>query len=126
MGNAGTLLYNDKADFAWVGGHHANPGRIIPREQLIKHGEQIKAPKSEYKHGTSFIAACKGETKTHSPFSVAGTLTEVIHLGIICQYLNTELNFDPKKKQFIGNDKANFLLSGPPPRKGWEEFYGIV
>ena len=47
-------------------------------------------------------------------------------LGIICQRLNEELNFNRKKERFTNNDRANALLEGPAPRKGWEEFYGMV
>ena len=44
-------------------------------------------------------------------------------LGIVCQSLNEELNFDRKREKFINNDRANALLK---PRKGWEEFYKMV
>ena len=47
-------------------------------------------------------------------------------LGIVCQSLNEELNFDRKREKFINNDRANALLEGPAPRKGWEEFYKMV
>jgi hypothetical protein len=40
--------------------------------------------------------------------------------------LNEELSFDISREQFIGNDKANALLEGPTPRKGWEQFYKIL
>ena len=44
-------------------------------------------------------------------------------LGVIAQRLGGTLPFDRETKQFVGNDVANAMLDGPPPRKGWEEFY---
>ncbi len=74
-------------------------------------------------HAQSFIQACMGKGTTASPFSVGAELTQVLLLGVICQRLNENLEFDPKTKQFKGNAQANEFLTGPPPRKGWEEFY---
>ena len=92
----------------------------------MEHASTMKAPKREFGHGASFIQACMGNTKTESPFSIAGPLTQVLNLGMIAEYLNEDLKFDPKKKRFIGNDKANFLLSGPAPRKEWAHYYKRV
>ena len=47
-------------------------------------------------------------------------------LGIICQYLNEGFEFDREKEQVIGDKKANAMLEGPAPRKGWEDFYKMV
>ena len=44
-------------------------------------------------------------------------------LGCIAQRLGGTLKFDTKKKQITNNDRANELLKGHPPRKGWEEYY---
>jgi hypothetical protein len=43
----------------------------------------------------------------------------------LSQRLNTKLEFDRKTKQITNNALANQLLTGPPPRKGWEEFYKL-
>jgi len=123
---AGTLLWSDDGEFAIARGHHGDAPRIIPREQHIKYYEQLKMEKTKrLSHSASFIAACKGEGTTNSRFSISGKLAQVLALGTICQYLNTDLIFDPVKKQFVGNDAANALLN-PPPRKGWEEFYRLA
>ncbi len=47
-------------------------------------------------------------------------------LGVICQRLNEELRFDRETERYVGNDRANALLDGPPPRSGWEEFYKMA
>lgn len=125
MGKAGSVLYRKDSNFAITRGSHGAVSRIIPRDEMIKHGEHLRAENPKLDHATSFIEACRGNGKTNSPFSVSGELTQILNLGVICQFLNTELNFDPKKKRFKGNDEANAMLN-PAPRKGWEEFYRMV
>lgn len=128
LGKAGTLLYRTGADFVIHRGSHGDPSKLFPK---VKHDEQIeimKTPKMDTDHGKSFVKACLGQGKTWSPFSVAAPLSQVLMLGVICQRLNASevLEFDPKAKQFKKNDRANALLQGPPPRKGWEEYYRLV
>jgi hypothetical protein len=67
-----------------------------------------------------------GEGETRSPFRVGGDLTKTLLLGVICQRLGEELNFDRKTERFVGNDRANALLDGPQPRAGWEEYYRMA
>ena len=93
---------------------------------MLEKWEAIKAPKPDYTHGTSFIHACLGNTKTTSPFSVAGELTQVLNLGMIAEFLNVELQFDPAKKRFVGNDEANALLEGTKPRAEWAHYYTLA
>ncbi|MBR4172130.1 MAG: Gfo/Idh/MocA family oxidoreductase [Kiritimatiellae bacterium] len=77
-------------------------------------------------HHKNFVRAVKGEVeRCNSDFSVAGPLSQVLCLGCIAQRLNTNIRFDPKTQQIIGNATANNLLAGPPPRKGWEQFYVV-
>jgi hypothetical protein len=52
-------------------------------------------------------------------------LTQVFMLGCIAQRLGGTLSFDAKAKQITNNERANQLLQGPPPRKGWEEFFRV-
>lgn len=125
LGKAGSVLYRKNGDFAITRGSHGAVSRIIPREKMLENREHMRAPEPKNDHFISFIEACRGNGTTNSPFSVAGELTQVLNLGVICQYLNTELKFDPKKKRFTGNDAANAMLN-PAPRKGWEEFYRMV
>ena len=72
------------------------------------------------------MQACLGNTTTTSPFSVSGKLTQVLNLGMIAEYLNVDLNFDPKTKRFSGNDEANFLLAGAKPRAEWAHYYTLA
>ena len=47
-------------------------------------------------------------------------------LGCIAQRLGSTLSFDPVKKVITNNKRANELLKGHPPRKGWEQYYKLV
>jgi hypothetical protein len=126
LGEAGTLLHRKQGDYLIMRGHHGDASRIHPRRIMLENMEAIKAPKPEYTHGTSFVQACMGNTTTTSPFSVAGELTQVLNLGMIAEYLNVDLKFDPKTKRFTGNDEANFLLQGAPPRPEWAQYYKLA
>jgi len=44
---------------------------------------------------------------------------------VIAQRLNAKLKFDPATKQFTNNPFATAMLTGLPPRTGWEEYYNI-
>ena len=46
-----------------------------------------------------------------------------MNLGVIAQRLNTTFRFDRASGEIIDNPFANALLTGMPPRKGWEEYY---
>lgn len=83
----------------------------------------MKAPRVEWNHMQTFTQACLGNGTTTSPFSVGGPLTQMLMLGVITQYLNKGFSVDPKKGRIIDNPKAQALLDGPPPRKGWEHYY---
>ena len=84
-----------------------------------------QVPKSPSNHYVNFLRACQGIEKTRSPFQIAGVLCQVFCLGVIAQRLNTQLFFDPRTKRFTNNEFANAMLSGMPPRRGWEDFYKI-
>ena len=126
LGGAGTLLHRADGEFLVQRGSHASVSRIYPREVMIENAEHIKIPGPELNHAQSFTQACLGTGTTTSNFQVAAPLTKVLLLGVICQYLNEDLEFDPESEQFLGNDSANAMLKGPAPRKGWEEYYEAI
>jgi hypothetical protein len=66
-----------------------------------------------------------GQEKTRSPFAIAGPLSQVFCLGVLAQKLNTTLKFDRKTKTITNHKIANDMLTGLPPRKGWEQYYTI-
>ncbi len=124
--SAGTVLYREDGKLAITRGSHSGKSKIIPTEQSEANRDALNVRDPKFNHGRSFTEACMGNDQTRSPFSIAGDLTKTLMLGVVCQRLNEELNFDRKKERFVNNDRANALLEGPKPRKGWEEFYGMV
>lgn len=120
--NPGKIIYGK--DLTFKGGSHASILQIIPETKAKELESRLpEVPKSPSNHYANFLKACKGEEKTRSAFEIAGPLSQVFCLGVIAQRLNTKLIFDPQRKE-ISNDKfANALLAGPPPARGWEQYY---
>ncbi len=120
----GKIIYGEGLTFK--GGSHGGILKIIPESKAKDlEGKLPGYPESPSNHFANFLLACKGEEKCRSSFDVAGPLTQVMMLGVIAQRLNAPLVFDPKKKQITNNAVANAYLIGPPPRKGWDEFYKL-
>ncbi|MBM4061073.1 MAG: hypothetical protein FJ265_08250 [Planctomycetes bacterium] len=99
---------------------------MIPKEQAKQLEEALAVEGTKLGHEASFTAACLGEAETRSPFRIGGALTKTLMLGVVCQRLREELQFDRQTERFVGNERANALLDGPPPRPGWEQFYEMV
>ena len=120
--NPGKIIYSK--DLIFKGGSHASTLEIIPENKAKD--MQSKLPHVETSpsnHFANFLKACKGEEKTRSSFDVAGPLSQVFCLGVITQRMNNKIIFDPKTKEIINDKFANALLMGPPPAKGWEQYY---
>lgn len=122
--NPGKIIYGK--DLTFKGGSHGSTLEIIPKSK----GEEMQhklpeVPQSSSNHFANFLKACKGEEKTRSPFEIAGPLSQVFCLGVITQRLNGKIEFDPVKKEITNDKFANGLLVGPPPAKGWEQYYKI-
>ena len=122
--NPGKIIYSK--DLIFKGGSHASTLQIIPEAKANDLKNKMpEVPLSPSNHFANFLKACKGEEKTRSPFSVAGPLSQVFCLGVITQRLNSKINFDPVKKEIVNDKFANALLVGPPPAKGWEQYYKV-
>lgn len=120
--NPGKIIYSKELTFK--GGSHGSTLSIIPVEKAKDMASSLpEVPKSTSNHFENFLKACKGEEKTRSPFSVGGPLSQVFTLGVLAQRLNAKLKFDRETKHITNNPLADMLLTGAPPRKGWEEFY---
>lgn len=120
--NPGKIIYGK--DLTFKGGSHASTLTIIPEGKAQDMAAKLPIiPKTTSNHFANFLKACKGEEKTRSPFAIAGTLSQVFCLGVIAQRLNSKLLFDPVSKEITNDKFANALLVGPPPAKGWEQFY---
>jgi len=120
--NPGKIIYGK--DLTFKGGSHGSTLSLIPSERANDMVSKLpEVPQSPSNHFANFLLACRGEEKTRSPFSVGGPLSQVFNLGVIAQRLNAKLNFDRDTKQITNHPLGNLLLTGAPPRKGWEEFY---
>ncbi|WP_119079160.1 Gfo/Idh/MocA family oxidoreductase [Chitinophaga alhagiae] len=122
--NPGKIIYSK--DLTFKGGSHGSTLSIIPEEKAKEMASRLpEVPKSPSNHYANFLKACKGEEQTRSPFAIAGPLSQVFCLGVLAQWMNTKLEFDREKKVITNNKQANELLVGPPPRKGWEQYYKV-
>jgi len=117
-------MYSD--DLTFMGGTHGSGLRIIPEAKMKELGPDLpKIPKGDtnQSHMRNFMLAAMGEEECNSKFAVSGPHTQVFALGCIAQRLGGTFKFDTKTKQITNNKRANQLLKGHPPRKGWEEYY---
>ena len=122
--NPGKIIYSK--DLTFKGGSHASTLQIIPEEKAGEWENKLpEVPKSPSNHYANFLKSCKGEEKTRSPFAITAPLSQVFCLGVIAQRLNTKIEFDPTKQEITNDKFANALLVGPPPAKGWEQFYTV-
>lgn len=120
----GKIIYSK--DLTFKGRSHGSALEIIPEEAAKDMASKLpEVPVSPSNHFENFLKAVKGEEKCRSSFDIAGPLSQVFCLGVIAQRLNTKISFDRDKKIITNNPLANMLLTGAPPRKGWEEFYKL-
>ena len=122
--NPGKIIYSKELTFK--GGSHGSTLSIIPEEKAKEMASRLPVvPESPSNHWKNFLLSCKGEEQTRSPFSIAGPLSQVFCLGVLAQWTGEKLEFDRNKKIITNNKLANELLVGPPPRKGWEQYYKV-
>ncbi len=124
-GIGATLMHRKDEKFVIHRASHNAASTILPRLTMKEYLEHMKVPKVPHQHQESFVQACLGNGKTTSPFSIGGELTQLLHLGVTCQFLNESFDFDRKTKKIVGNAKAQAHLDGPAPRKGWEDYYKL-
>ena len=122
--NPGKIIYSKELTFK--GGSHGSTLSIIPQEKAKAMASKLPVvPQSTSNHYANFLLACSGEEKTRSPFEIAGPLSQVFSLGVMAQRLNTQILFDRETKRITNNRFADALLTGTPPRKGWEQYYRL-
>lgn len=124
----GTLLHRKQGDYVVSRASHDSHSLVYPRTKMLEFKDAMALHKPKFNHFESFVQACLGNGSTESPFSISGELTQVLNLGMIAEYLNVDLTFDPKAKRFTGNghDTANALLAGAPPRAEWADCYKLA
>ena len=118
----GKFIYGK--DLVFKGGTHGDTLRIVPEARMQELAASLPKIGGGFSdHATNFVRACQGSEESRSPFRVSGPLTQVFLLGIIAQRLGGRLAFDAAAREFPGNRAATELLTGPPPRAGWETYY---
>ncbi|NWK55706.1 Gfo/Idh/MocA family oxidoreductase [Verrucomicrobiaceae bacterium N1E253] len=110
---------------AFKGGSHSGTLVVVNNEHAEKAGKLPSYEKGKPNHFMDFALGVKGEKTCNSNFAVGGELSKVLTLGCIAQRLKTSFKFDRKTESIPDNKIANQLLIGPPPRKGWEEYYKV-
>ncbi|MCP4374761.1 MAG: Gfo/Idh/MocA family oxidoreductase [bacterium] len=121
----GKVMYGKELNF--IGGTHGSTLSIFPDSKRKDLGDKLpRISGRQSNHAQNFLLAAMGKEKTRSSFDISGVLTQVFCIGCIAQRLGGELKFDRKTKQITNNKIANQLLTGPPPRKGWEQYYKMA
>lgn len=122
--NPGKIIYSK--DLIFKGASHGSTLSIIPEAKAKEMASKLpEVPKSPSNHFKNFLLACQGVEKTRSPFEIHGPLSQVFSLGVMAQRLNKKIYFDSRTKQITNDQFANAMLTGIPPRKGWEDYYKI-
>ena len=119
----GKVIYGEGLTFK--GGSHGTTLQILgPKAEDMK-SKGPEVPKSPSNHFANFLLACQGKETCRSSFAVAGPLCQAMAIGIIAQRVNAKLTFDPATQSITNHKLANEFLTGPPPRKDWEQFYKL-
>jgi predicted dehydrogenase len=124
QGSSGKIIHSKELVF--YGGTHSDILRIAPdakMKEMIATLPKVTGKNSG--HHANFLLGAKGKETCRSNFDVAGPLSQVLCLGVIAQRLGGTLQFDRATKRITNNETANAMLTGVPPRKGWEEFYKL-
>jgi len=124
MDSCGKIIYSD--EFVFKGGTHSSTLRIIPEAKMKDAASRLPKFGNTSSHAKNFLLSVMGKEKTRSSFDISGPLTQMFLLGVIAQRLGGKLEFDAQAKQITNNQIANQLLVGPPPRKGWEQYYKMA
>ena len=120
-GDNGILFEGTKGRF------FVNRGKITgaPVEALEKNPlpegaiEEVYGGKVSANHTANFIEAMNSRKQPISDVWSHNRMLEICHLSNIAMRLGRELNWDPAKREIIGDDQANAFLSREN-RKGYE------
>ena len=81
--------------------------------------EEVYGGKVSENHTANFIEGMKSRKQPISDVWTHNRMLEICHLSNIAMRLNRELNWDPAKREIIGDDQANSFLSREE-RRGYE------
>ncbi|MDP6046950.1 MAG: Gfo/Idh/MocA family oxidoreductase [Phycisphaerae bacterium] len=121
----GKVMYGKDLNF--IGGTHSATLSIFPDVKRKELGDKLpRITGKQSNHAQNFLLSAMGKEKTRSSFDISGVLTQMFCLGCIAQRIGGELDLDLKTKQITNSKLGNQLLTGPPPRKGWEQYYKMA
>lgn len=120
----GKVIYR-KDGVSFKGTSHASTLSVVKNDKAELAGEMPSYERNMPNHFKDFALGVKREKKCNSNFAVSAELSKVMCLGVIAQRLRKSIKFDSKKMQITNDNIANQLLVGPPPRKGWEQYYKL-
>ena len=121
----GKVIYGKELNF--IGGTHHATLSIFPEARMKEVKESLpRITEKQTNHAQNFLLSAMGKEKCRSSFDISGPLTQVFCIGCIAQRIGGELELDLKTRQITNNKIGNALLTGPPPRKGWEQYYKMA
>jgi predicted dehydrogenase len=121
----GKVMYGKELNF--IGGTHSATLSIFPDIKRKELGDKLpRITGRQSNHAENFLLSAMGKEKTRSSFDISGPLAQMFCLGCIAQRIGGELDLDLKTKQITNSKLGNQLLTGPPPRKGWEQYYKMA
>lgn len=122
--NPGKIIYGK--DITFKGASHGSTLSIIPSEKAAEWASRLpEVPQSPSNHFENFLLSCQGLEQTRSSFELHGPLSQVFSLGVIAQRLGRKLVFDRETKRITNDVFADAMLTGEPPRRGWESYYEL-
>jgi predicted dehydrogenase len=112
--NNGVLFVGDGGMLLSDYGKHV----LLPQNKFVDFKRPPQFVGNSPGHHQEWIDAIHNGTKTGSPFSYAGPLTEANHLGNVAFRAGKKLEWDAKKLVVTNCPEANEFI-GREPRKGW-------
>ena len=91
---------------------------LLPEEHFIDFQPPKPFIPDSPGHHEQWVAACRGEGTTASPFSYAGPLTEANHLGNVAYRVGKKIYWNAKEMKCVGCPEADPFIRRTP-RSGW-------
>lgn len=92
--------------------------QLLPEDQFVEFEAPALKDPPPSSHHREWLAACRGEGKTGSPFSYAGPLTEANHLGNVAFRVGKKIEWDAENMRCRNCPEAQPFLEREP-RQGW-------
>ncbi|TWU55096.1 Gfo/Idh/MocA family protein [Rubripirellula reticaptiva] len=91
---------------------------LLPENEFAEFVAPEPTIASSIGHHEEWVAACRGEGTTGSPFSYAGPLTEANHLGNVAYRVGKKITWDARNIRCVDCPEADQFIRREP-RDGW-------